>query len=516
MASNQDKIEQIRLAAEADLSFFIKLVAPQILLGHVHEEIIRWWTREEAKTNQLVLLPRGHLKSKLVAFRAAWWITKHPETTILYVSATATLAEKQLYAIKQILDSPIYRRYWPEMLNPEEGKREKWAVAEISIDHPKRKLEGVRDATCIAVGINANTTGLHADIIIMDDIVVPTNAYTEDGRDKVSSAYSQFSSIENPGGSEWVVGTRYHPKDIYQTMMELSSEIFDDVGDLEDELSIYEVFQAVVETNGEFLWPKQQRTDGKYFGFDKNELAKIKGKYIDTTQFYAQYYNDPNSAENAPINAEKFQYYERKLLTNSEGDWYFKDKKLNVYAAIDFAYSLSKKSDYTALVVIGVDHQSTIYVLEIDRFKTDRITEYFSHIMAQQQKWGFRKMRAEVTAAQVAIVRELKESYLKPSGIPLSIDEHRPTRHDGDKEERIAAVLEPRYDNMQIWHYRGGNCQTLEEELIRRRPPHDDIKDALANAIEIMSIPKNRVKQSMLQNNIIFSSRFGGVSYNGR
>jgi len=221
------------------------------------------------------------------------------------------------------------------MINQEEGKREKWAVAEISVDHPQRKLEGVRDPTCKAVGVTSNFTGFHADVVILDDMVVPKNAYTSDGRDKVAAAYSQLASIENPGAFEWAVGTRYHPKDIYDTMLNMKAEIFNDDGELVDETEIYEVFQKEVEDGGEFLWPRQTRVDGKKFGFDQNVLAQIKGKYVDSTQFYAQYYNNPNSAENSPISPEQFQYYERSLLKNEEGDWYIKDRKLNVYAAID-------------------------------------------------------------------------------------------------------------------------------------------------------------------------------------
>jgi phage terminase large subunit-like protein len=511
---SKDRIQLVRESAEEDLAIFIKLVAPHLLLGGIHYELIKWWCRQDAKKNQLVLLPRGHLKSKLAAYRVAWWITKNPETTILYVSATADLAEKQLYQIKQIIDNPIYRRYWPEMIGVDEGKREKWAVAEIAIDHPKRKLEGIRDATCKAVGLTSNTTGFHADIVVLDDIVVPGNAYTEEGRDKVASLYSQLASIENPGSQEWVVGTRYHPKDIYQNMIEMKSEIYDpETGDLESDEEIYELFQRVVETNGEFLWPSQTRPDGKSFGFNYKILAGIKGKYQgDITQFYSQYYNNPNNVDTACINSDKFQYYERTLLNNREGDWYIKDRKLNVYAAIDFAFSLRKKADYTALVVIGVDHLGNYYVLDIDRFKTERIVEYFNHIVKAQQKWGFRKLSAEVTVAQKTIVSELKESYIKPNGIALSIDEHNPNRHQGDKEERMSAILEPKYDNMQIWHYRGGNCQSLEEELIMRHPPHDDIKDALSNAIHISVIPRQRLNSS-LGSNIITHARFGGVAY---
>ena len=510
----KDNYQTVRAAAEGDLEVFIKLVAPHLLLGSVHRELIGWWCRQEAKDNQLVLLPRGHLKSKLMAYRAAWEIVRHPDTTIFYMSATADLAEKQLYQIKQVLESPICRRYWPDLIHPEEGKREKWAVAEIAVDHPKRKTEGVRDPTVKAVGLTSNFTGFHADVVILDDIVVPGNAYTEEGRSKVASAYSQLASIENPGAQEWVVGTRYHPRDIYDTLINMKETLFDDEGDVEDEAEVYELFQRVVETYGEFLWPRQSREDGKSFGFDDKILARIKAKYVDTTQYTAQYYNNPNNAENSPINNDKFQYYERTQLSTIEGDWYIKDRKLNVYAAIDFAFSLGKRADYTALVTIGIDHLGNFYILEIDRFKTERIADYFNHILTAQQKWGFRKIRAETTVAQKTLVKELKESYIKPNGVALSIDENHPTRHQGTKEERIAAVLEPKYDNLQVWHYRGGNCQSLEEELVMRHPPHDDIKDALASAIEIAIIPKQRNRMQD-NSNVVYHSRFGGCAFRG-
>ncbi len=508
------QIDQIREAAEADLLTFIKLVAPHILFGAIHEELITWWARSEAKDNQLVLLPRGHMKSKLVAYRTAWHITKHPETTVLYVSATADLAEKQLYAIKQIIDSPIYRRYWSDMIHPEEGKREKWAVAEIAVDHPQRKLEGIRDATVKAVGLTSNTTGFHADVVVLDDIVVPGNAYTEEGREKVSAAYSQLASIENPGAVEWVVGTRYHPRDIYDTMINMKEVYYATDDEDETEHEVYELFQKVVEIDGEFLWAKRTRADGKTFGFDAKELARIKAKYIDQTQFFAQYYNDPNTTESARINKDNFQYFDKSVLNNREGDWYIRDRKLNIYAAIDFAFSLRKQADYTALVVVGVDHQANYYILEIDRFKTEKIVDYYKHILQSWEKWGFRKIRAEITVAQQTIVKELKDSYLKPNGIPLSIDEFRPTRHLGDKAQRVGSVLEPKYDNLQIWHYKGGNCQTLEEELVMVHPPHDDIKDALSNAIAISLVPKVRANQGLsFSKPLPTHSRFGGITH---
>ena len=111
--------------------------------------------------------------------------------------------------------------------------------------------------------------------------------------------------------------------------------------------------------------------------------------------------------------------------------------------------------------------------MDIDRFKTDKIAVYFDHVAALHSRWMFRKLRAEVSVAQKIIVEDLKERVRK-EGMSLVIDEFRPTRTEGAKEERIAAVLEPRYESHTIWHFRGGYTPALEEELILSRPQHDD------------------------------------------
>lgn len=503
--------ELVKQAAEEDLLTFIRLVAPHRVLGAVHEELCAWWQRQDAKDNQLVLLPRDHQKSAMIAYRVAHHITKHPEATVLYVSATANLAEKQLKAVKDILLSDIYRFYWPEMVNELEGKRERWAADEISVDHPKRKLEGVRDATIKAAGITANVTGLHCSVAVLDDVVVPDNAYTQIGRDQVRAFYSQLSSIESTGAKEWAVGTRYHPGDLYKDMMEMSESYYDDDKDEEIENEVYETFERVVETNGEFLWPKQRRTDGKTFGFDQKELARKKAKYLDITQFYAQYYNNPNAVETQLIDRSRFSYYEKDKIENFSGAWYFGDKLLHVYAAMDFAYTVSNHSDYTVIAVVGIDEDNNYYVLDIDRFKTNKISVMYDRAESVFRKWRFKKMRCEVVAAQRLIVSQFRD-YMRSQNIVFTIDEYNPPK-TMNKAERIASILEPRYSNNQIWHYKGGNCQILEEELIMNNPEHDDVKDALAACVEICKSPISSRAWGKKSNIIAFNSKFGGVAY---
>ena len=504
----------VREAAEADLNVFATLVTPERMYGDVHRELMDWLQVNE--NNQLVLLPRAHQKSHIMALWTAWYITNNPETTIIYVSATATLAEKQLYAIKGILESSTYRHYWPEMIKEEVGKRERWNVSEIIIDHPIRKQQGVRDATVYATGLTATTTGLHCDAIVYDDVVVPENAYTEDGRGKVSSSLSQFASIRNAGGITKAAGTRYHPNDQYSLFKKQEVSVFDDTGNLLSRKPRWEVFERVVETNMEFLWPRQYRHDGKWFGFNSQVLAEIKSEYDDKSQFFAQYYNNPEDASLAKLRRKDFQYFnQRDVERDDDGTWYVRDERINIFAAIDFAFSLNTKADYTSLVVIGVTADNDFYVLEIVRFKTEEIKDYFEAIYQTWMKWEYKVLRAEVTAAQSSIVREIETKYIKKYNLRLKIDEFRPNKSLGSKEERMDSVLNPKYKMKSIYHYRGGNTQILEEELLMNHPPHDDVKDALAAAIDVAAPPLRRAprRTTAKSGSNITNNRFGGNRY---
>lgn len=509
------KADIIRETAEADFEACIRLIHPGRVIGSVHSELCEWLTAEERKPNRLVLMPRDHGKSAYAGYYAVWRILKNPAIRVLYLSATANLANKQLKFIKDILTSGVVRKYWPELVNPEEGKREKWTETEIAVDHPKRKAEYIRDPTVWAAGLTTTITGMHADLIIGDDVVVVDNADTEEGRSKVSRQYSYLASIGAANVEQLFVGTRYHPQDLYNTLLETVVEDFDEEGNVCSTEPFYEVFERQVEDRGdgtgEFLWPKQRTKDGREFGFDQKILARKKAGYVDVGAFYSQYYNDPNHASAGGVPRESFQYYDRVHLTRSNGYWYLQGRRLNVFASIDFAFSLAKKADYTAIVVVGVDANRNYYVLDIVRFKSDQISEYFKEVLQLHRKWDFRKLRAEVTAAQDVIVKDLKNNYIRTHGLALSIDDYRPNRNEGTKNERINAILRPKYDNRQVWHYRGGNCQVLEDELVVLKPSHDDVKDALASAIDVAE-PPTASTSTQTSNVILAHKRFGGIA----
>src|SRR6185369_16025774 len=103
--------------------------------------------------------------------------------------------------------------------------------------------------------------------------------------------------------------------------------------------------------------------------------------------------------------------------------------------------SLGKSADYTSIVVVGIDGDRNYYVLDIDRFRTGDLSEYYNHILRLHQKWDFRKLRAEETMAQKVIVQNIRDDYIRRDGLALSIEEYRPEAREGTKAERIYNTL---------------------------------------------------------------------------
>ena len=501
---------QIQELVLNDFNSFVKVVAPYLQLGSCHRDVGNFLTQKDEK-NRLVLFPRGHLKSKLLALCASWHVIKNPAITIIYASATATLAELQLSDIQRILLSPIISKLFPELMGTvREGVRDKWSATAINVEHPIRKEMGIRDNTVVAAGAGKNIVGLHCDILMLDDITAPNtdvDPWTKGGRDKCDSWVSLATSVLNPGGKVLAAGTRYHPKDVYATLKEMSVPIFDEDMNVIDSTPVYDIIERAVETDGEYLWPRRLAKNGNYYGFDDKVLATIKAQYKDEIQFYAQYYNDPTDPENRKIDPANFQYYNRSDLKYVLDTWRIGGKTLDVYAAMDIAATISDKSDYTALVIVGEDEDGYRYVLDIARLKTDKISVMSETLLQKYSKWRFKKFRIETNAQQGLVANQMQDNMRKHGAI--FVWDKQPSR--GNKHFRIMSILEPLYSTRSIFHYHGGNTEILEDELIATKPPHDDISDALAACMELIPIRLRKKNKNQNYSNLIYHPRFGGV-----
>ncbi len=507
---------EVREIAVNNFESFIRLVAPFQMLGQCHIDLTRWIQRND-DVNKLILWPRDHQKSRMAAFYVAWNIVRNPSITIIYASSTASKAVDQLRFIKNILTEPIMFKYFPSLISEQESKRALWNTEAIIVDHPSRRANGVVDTTIFTAGTDKNITGKHCALLVLDDVVTRENTIKEGatGRKKVNAWVAQAASIMSADSETLAVGTRYHPEDAYAMMLDMTyfeGEDTSENDDVEQESKpLFIINQANVEKDGEFLWPREKFPNGKYFGFNWTILNKKKAIYEasgERTQFYAQYYNDPNDRTVTPIARDMFRYYNKEELYYGFGGWGIGGSPLTLYCAVDLAASIDDKADFTAVVIGGIDIHGNKYLIDGKRYRTDKISETKELLETYYNKYRFKELRIEIVAGFKLVAEDLR-CRLEEVSIRVPVDFYTPPKDGEGKQVRILNILEPMYKSQCVYHYRGGISTRLEDELVQLYPDHDDVKDAWAMCMDMMKPPK--VKQKSKPNVVQYHPRFGGV-----
>ena len=236
-------------------------------------------------TNDYLVTHNSHC----IATYCAWRITVNPWWTVLYVSASDSLAKAQMGVIQNILLSDEHRLLWPDMLNFQKNQygelvhkplgNNVWTQEKIMVDHPARKERSVRDATLAIKSVGSSKTGLHANEIVFDDLVTDENYKSEVKRNEVVDCYTNMVKIATTSSLMKAVGTRYADNDLYGLLKESTYPVYED-GVITNHAPLWQWFEKVVEDSphrdgtGTYLWPKQwNEQDGRFYGFDQQELA---------------------------------------------------------------------------------------------------------------------------------------------------------------------------------------------------------------------------------------------------
>ena len=516
----------IKEECENSLWSYAQWLCPDRYWGDVHEDMFNFFQYGDSLC-KLALIPRDHQKSFCAAVTVTWLIAKMPWVRINYVSYSEDLVEAQMNTIQDLLFSDQFRELWPDHLNFEKDARKdtwvhkktgKWNSKVYEIDHPARKERMVRDPTVRATTVKSGNTGMHCDYTVFDDVVTDENYNSPAGQADCIACYKSFAKIMSAGGVWLAVGTKYRPDDLYAHMADITYM------DGDKEVERWTEFKRSVEDsykktgNGNFLWPKMTMPNGEVYGFDQVELSIKKADAMmgdgDLGLFGGQYYNDPTAMEEHVIKNSNFRYLEPNKLEQRGKDWYYEDKKLKLYAAADLAWTdasslNAKRRDYTSLALVGIDDEGYIYVLALERFQTDKPEVYYQKIADLHEYWQFKKMTIETNSAG-KFVKNAIESLIRVNGGNLEVEGKTHTSHSGKKEERVAQVLHSRYRNGYILHTKGGFTKLLEEELKQAKPPHDDLKDALAIAVAECVVPIKRRLPNKNTGDVIQLSRFGG------
>jgi len=427
-----------------------------------HQELCSFVQSHEGKKKKLILMPRGHLKSSVVTVGyTLQQIAKDPNVRVLIGNATYEMAVNFVGQIKSVLmRNTKFRELYGEMDKGADRWREN--QLKIGMEDDLRTIE-TKEATVTAMGVGGNLTSTHYDLIILDDVVSRDNIGTDEQIRKVTTYYRDVQDLLEPDGELIVIGTRWHDADLYGWLMDPENPESDYVDKF--------IREAV--TN-----PKIVRDGMKYklegdkllfpekFSMEKlQELLDGKGPY----EFSSQYLNR--------VITDATQKFRREWMHRYNPDD-LKGRTLNKYIMVDPAISEAEGADYTAMVVVGMDEFSKIFVLDIVR---ERLTplEIIDRLYLLDEEWKPKTIGLESVAFQKALQYFLAEEGRKRnSHLPITELRVDPTK---SKQKRIEG-LQPYYARGDIYHPTTGlNIEELERELMRfPRGKHDDIVDALA------------------------------------
>lgn len=167
---------------------------------------------ESFEETALLMMPRGHAKSTILAVYNAWRYYSDPTYRILHQGDQDDTAYKMSRDTQAVLDRhPLTAGVCARKA----GEVQMWWV-EGSADP--------RNPSMQARGITSNVTSSRADEIQNDDVEVPRNIQTPEAREKLRYRLGEQTHILVPGGRKLFVGTPHTHKSLYEDVKGMGAD----------------------------------------------------------------------------------------------------------------------------------------------------------------------------------------------------------------------------------------------------------------------------------------------------
>lgn len=394
-------------------------------------------------------------KSIMIAFLyVAWYLGHNPTHHIMMVTHTASLSEGFGRQIRDLIDTPVYQRIFPDT----KVSKDKSAAGDWTTTLGGKYL---------AVGVGANVAGHGAHLLVCDDLVSEQAVLANpDAAFETAWTYMQVGPLQRlmPGGRIIMIGTRWGKKDPIGRALKWAK-------DNEGSLPWHEIrFPAVmdVERDGQMvqvsLWPEQWPLE--------QLLAKKAGMQ---NQFWAaQYMQEPTSEEAALLKREWWQVWERDEPPPYD----------YVIQSWDTAHETKNHNDYSACLTWGVwfnEKTNRYEIILLDAWK-GRLE--FPDLKDKAQKmakhWEPEALLIEKKAAGGPLIQELRRTG-------LFIEELNPSRGargvSNDKRARVNAVAPILKDGL-VWVPDMRWAREVMDECAEfPNGEHDDMVDCVEMAL---------------------------------
>jgi hypothetical protein len=172
---------------------------------------------------QMILSPPRHGKTDLLTHFAVWQICKNPNIRIMWVGGNEDIAKN---AVGSVLDHLENNELLNEEINgpgvkfqPKIRSGKSWSSGQFTIG--TRTVTGIKSPTMVAVGKGGKILSRDCDLIIADDIEDHGTTIQPSAREQTRQWWTTtLSSRKEEHTAVVVIGSRQHPEDLYNFLLE--------------------------------------------------------------------------------------------------------------------------------------------------------------------------------------------------------------------------------------------------------------------------------------------------------
>ena len=305
------------------------------------------WNKKEDR-NGLLMAFRNSGKSTLIGLFCAWALYQNNNIRILVLAADSSLAEKMVRNVKHIIEKHILT----SALRPR--KKEEWASDKFTI----ARSGELRDPSMLAKGVEANLTGLRADLIICDDVEVPKNCDSQLKRDELRKKLDELDYIVTPDGMQLYIGTPHTFYSIYQTTEEEGKE------DIRPYLKGFAKLKLpILNDAGKSVWPER---------FSEEKIAAIRQRSGEL-KFASQMMLEAVNSANSILDPQDLRIYDDRIslqFCNGQEVLKIGDKRMiSVSCWWDPAFSQKKENDNSVIACVFVGEDGRYYLHDLEYIK---------------------------------------------------------------------------------------------------------------------------------------------------
>lgn len=407
----------------------------EYLSNTIQEDVDLLLNNKPKKNDVIINCPPGTSKSMIISvLLPAWILAKKPSTRIISASYSNTIALELSQKSRNLMQGDKYKSYFNIKLKDDENTKSNY----------KTEQGGGRFVT----STGSNILGMHADIIICDDIQNLSTIYSDSERNNVNDWVSGTLSTRKADKENTLmifVQQRLHQLDITSYLLSKGNNY--------KHIVLPGYLHNNIKPSTLSNYYKDNLLD--IYRLNINALNILKND-LGSKNFNAQILQDPDNQSDSIIKREWIKIIDNQPLDKPEYEYF-----------IDTAYG-GDKSDFNAILEC-FKYNNCLYITNLIRNKQ----EFPELIKTIQSVVKSNRIYIEGKASGKSIIQQLKSST------NFNIIELQPK---DDKITRLNAIS-PTIEGGRLFLIKSIWNDLLLSEVCSNSPKNDDIRDVVTYAV---------------------------------